>query len=766
MRKRIALTAALAAAAASADVYYNAKTFSANETTGDKVYIGHTGASDGGSASDALVTVQNGATWTAGADVYLGNSSGTSRLVVDNGGTLYVNDSKYLRVGIAGDGYAVVTNNGTINTYFLYFGERYGGSSTPRMDNFGNLTVRRGISFGERSETTYETVFHNHENASLSVLRGSEYDFYLGGRSPARLINEGTVTCQNGTSVRIGGALTPNGTGTLAMSNTASFVSGKEVRIGENRGKGSIILADSSSFDGATHGASVYLGYSASTEADVSLCDNSSFSCATLVMGRGDSSTAALTIADNSTLTFEGDLNVAKAANSVATFAIKNHSMTSYSKDVYLGVGASSVGTFRLDGTTALAMNGSFYLGNAAGARGIVELDGTSELAVPDGFVVGSAASEATGEVVVKGSAKLVAGGKLNVGTVADRPGVLKVCASGVVSATKLYVAAAKGVSSQSGELVVEGSGVVTNLSELLFGRGATAVGRCSMRGGKVFLAATSESEATPLTIGINSTSTAGSVSGWGFVGFDDPVAIMKNYSDLGHSTWGGLYLYGQVVADGDGVLRDLDFSRAGVCANSNYGKNDCGTNGWYAVNKGRLIMPRSLPRLAKNHATIGDYPTLSNPRLVNSFRYDFDKDAMEATGTYVYSELYAADRTDIPSGLPSGDKVHVAAVWRIGYFDENSGPAAAAPTAEPYSSVKLKFHYDPELPELGGVERIHVYRHDGTANGRWQIVGSDDGSSAPYVETRTLSGVDAGWNVGWFAIVGEMRPGALIILR
>ena len=327
-------------------------------------------------------------------------------------------------------------------------------------------------------------------------------------------------------------------------------------------------------------------------------------------------------------------------------------------------------------------------------------------------------------------------------------------------------MAAAKGVSSQSGELVVEGSGVVTNLCELLFGRGATAVGRCSMRGGKVFLAATSESETTPLTIGINSTSTAGFVSGWGFVGFDDPVAIMKNYSDLGRSVWGGLYLYGQVVADGDGVLRDLDFSRAGVCANSNYGKNDCGTNGWYATNKGRLIMPRSLPRLAKNHATIGDYPTLSNPRLVNSFRYDFDKDAMEATGTYVYSELYAADRTDIPSGLPSGNRVHVAAVWRIGYFDENSGPAAAAPTAEPYSSVKLKFHYDPDLRGLDGVERIHVYRHDGTANGRWQIVGSDDGSSAPYVETRTLSGVDAGWNVGWFAIVGEMRPGALIILR
>ena len=105
-----------------ADVYYNNKTFDVSETTEGKVYIGHANAADGGMASDALVTVKNGATWTAEDDIFLGNASGTSRLFVENAGMLYVNDSKYLYVGVVGDVNAVVTNKGEVNAANVYLG--------------------------------------------------------------------------------------------------------------------------------------------------------------------------------------------------------------------------------------------------------------------------------------------------------------------------------------------------------------------------------------------------------------------------------------------------------------------------------------------------------------------------------------------------------------------------------------------------------------------------------------------------------------------
>lgn len=781
--KKIAIImwAVMLSASIFADVYYNNKTFDVSETTEGKAYIGHANAADGGMASDALVTVKNGATWTAEDDIFLGNASGASRLFVENAGMLYVNDSKYLYVGVVGDVNAVVTNKGEVNAANIYLGYKDGGINTPRFDNFGTITIRNCLSIGEKSGSTLESVFYNHAGANLNITRTSygQYAFYLGGRAPARIINEGTIILEKAPILRLGGVLTAAGVGTLVMSNNASFTSGSQVRIGGKGSKGSIILTGNSVFNGTANNTEVSIGYSGDTgakggEGVVSLSDSASLSCKTLYLGRDNPSVASVVLSDDSTLTFEGALNVAYADNSVATFTINNHSMTSFDKDTYVGVGASSVGTFRLDGTTALTMNGCLELGKGAGARGIVELDGTSHLTIPNSYLIGGSVVGGTGEVYVAGAAALSVRGSLSIGTGENLPGILTVSENGVVASTNVSVAAKKGGASQYGTLNIANNGVVTNVCEMCFGRGTTAIGYCNMSGGSIFLDSTEKAALTPLTIGVNATSTVGFLKGWGFVGFDDPCAIMINYADLGRDTWGGISIYGKVTADGGGVERNLDFSRAGVNRSSgSWAGNGCGTNGWYAMNKGRLVMPRSLPRIAKSHATIGDYPTLTNPRFVNSFRYDFDTDTMNTTGTYVFSELYAVDRSDIPAGLPSGRGIHHSAVWRIGHFNSTATPDVddedlTADHKQDFTSLKLKFHYDPALAEIEGVRHVKVYRCTDSVNGGWKCVASITApdSDSPYIETVQMAPSSELWNCGWFAVVGTPKIGTVMVLR
>ena len=803
-----ALGVMLVACGLRADDYFNSKTFSASETTGGKVYIGHANATDDGSASDARVTVQNGAMWTAEGNVYLGNSAGTSRLLIDEGGTLYGNDSATLFVGETGGGFACVTNRGTLSVRYLHFGDQNGGASTSRLDNFASVVARYGFSMGERSATTSEAVFHNHAGASLSIERGSQYDFYLGGRSPAKLVNEGTITCKNSTHVRIGGALTSTGTGVLVMTNSGTFLSGSTVLLGRvNNGRGRIEMYDQSSFDGASRNATVNMGGESgnSGRAEIMLADRSSFSCKTLNIGSGKSSTASITLKDDSTLDFQGNLEVAKSQNSTGSFLLENHSMSAFPTNVHLGMGISSVGTFGLAGTTALTFAKDIRFGCAAGATGILALDGTAKMMFPDDFVVENHESGASARVQMDGAASLVVNGRLLVGKSSGHGGEVSLASNASVDVKgSLYIGSChdNSQSSVTGRMVVADRAllVCTNIfighSDAVSGKrkpglsgclevGDSAVvsnavlnlgaadseksshGKLAMRGGTVLFNAALASGMKPLVIGTGGTDASGEIRGWGTLEYLDVQTTFVDATSTSNS--GNANLYGQIVADGEGVARTLDCGRIGVMSWNGGTPNECGTNGWFAVNKGLLKMPRSLSRKTSNYDSVGDY-AVDRCRFVNTFKYTFDATAKAATGTYVWSELYATDRDDIPSGLPSGGGIHPTAVWRIGYFDSSAGPAVDEPTkeqAQMFASVKLRFHYTPELARIDDVCRVLVYRHDGTANGRWQIVGAAAPSeSSPYVETAALAPGDGTWNIGWLAIVGREPVGTKVIIR
>ena len=770
-----------------ADANYNGVASIGTGTVEEDVYIG--------TESGSAVTLQNGATWTVKANMYLGYNSKTSSLTVGKDAVLSMDDNntRYLFVGAANGAHGVVTNNGTMKLSHIQLapyahnitdsdkaddnlGKNY---RSGRFDNFGNVSVKRNLTLGawkdDNGEMEDVAVFHNHTNATLAINRADEYGFYVGGRSAGKLVNEGSVTCPKGTKVRIGGALTSKGTGMLLQSTNATFVSGGEVRIGENSGKGAIELYDNSCFKGGDNSSDVKVGYGASSEGSIILSDNSQFVCDLFYLGLGNSSRASLSMRDNSTFSFSGDFEIARGKGATGCFELLNHKASTFNKNIYLGMSTNSTGILRLDGDTALTFEKTLRLGCMNSSTGRVELAGSSSLTLTKNFTVGSYTNEnAFGEVCVSDKALFAVNGNLSVGTEDTRPGRLAVSGSGVVSATNISVAAKYGGSNQRGVLEIAENGAVTNVCEMRLGRGATSIGYCNMRGGSLFLDSTENAAAAPLTIGINATSTAGYLTGWGFVGFDDPVAIMRDYANLGRSTWGGLAIYGKITADGDGAERDLDFSRAGVnTSDGSWAGNTCRTNGWYAADKGRLVMPRSLPRIAKIHATIGDYPTLSNPRMVNSFRYDFDTATMNTTGTYVFSELYAVDRSDIPAGLPTGRGIYHSAVWRIGHFNASATPDVddedlTSKHKQNFSSLKLKFHYDPALAEIEDVRHVKVYRCTDTVNGGWRCVASITAPdpSSPYIETVEMAPSSELWNGGWFAVVGTPRVGTVMVLR
>ena len=131
-----------------------------------------------------------------------------------------------------------------------------------------------------------------------------------------------------------------------------------------------------------------------------------------------------------------------------------------------------------------------------------------------------------------------------------------------------------------------------------------------------------------------------------------------------------------------------------------------------------------------------------------------------------MFSELYAIDRDDIPAGLDEIGAEKIIAVWRIGYFSD--GPEIDEPTnPSPFTSAKLKFKYSPE--GLDGLRNVYVYRHDGTANGKWRRAGAraTPSKTMPVVSTRDFNSSSENWNLGWFAIVGRKQPfGSVMVLR
>lgn len=321
------------------------------------------------------------------------------------------------------------------------------------------------------------------------------------------------------------------------------------------------------------------------------------------------------------------------------------------------------------------------------------------------------------------------------------------------------------------GSLVVNDT--LSGVRLLKLGESAGSVGSLSVAGGAVIVnattAATTSSSGHSIYVGMvdesgEQTQTAiGSIRGYGKIGRseaddDSKHARIKNY--------------GQIVADGG----DLDLGLFRLVGLSTVDANKCGTNGWYAVNGGRLIYPRRLPVSSANHIAIGDYGTNTGAdgnldiSLVNSLQVQLYKDGSPRLDyQYNYAMLYAADRADIPGTIPcsadKGDKV--LGVWRLGHFSD-LGDVGATPqnpdSRFDTASVRIRF-------DDAGInwekDSVVLYRWNGS---KWDRVGKATegthiGTAAPQPRYESSDPND-NWNIGWYAVLRKRKTGLMVIVR
>ena len=301
-----------------------------------------------------------------------------------------------------------------------------------------------------------------------------------------------------------------------------------------------------------------------------------------------------------------------------------------------------------------------------------------------------------------------------------------------------------------TGRMIIGEGGVVSVTNLVAIGEKPGSSGTLELRGGTLKVVGSGSD--WKVFLGESATNTTGRITGWGAIEtISNKLRIM---------------MYGQVIADGEGMERDLNLSHfRTVGTNSTLNLNVCGTNGWFSVNKGRLIYPRSQDCSANkaSHPTIGDYPTRTTPNLMNSFTYTL---VTKPNATYYnFAELYAPDRTDIPEGLPlySSHDV-VAGVWRFGL--SSVAGTAAVPTPISFGGMRLTFRYDWRGMDAEN-QSLYVYRHDGSAGGSWTRVGKAEiSSTANTITTDAFDASSETWNAGWFAVVAQRPSGMTVILR
>lgn len=322
-------------------------------------------------------------------------------------------------------------------------------------------------------------------------------------------------------------------------------------------------------------------------------------------------------------------------------------------------------------------------------------------------------------------------------------------------------------------------TGIVTNegmvlYKDLILCPGGTQHGLYVMRGGTNYNTACKSSGVSVLTVGNDNSGSAGVIRGWGY--WDRGGDTGKNAGNI------NMMMHGQVIADGEGSERDMDMGwfrtvNAGDTSESNVS----GTNGWFAVNKGRLVYPhrQELTPADKRsvNVTVGDgrkNQTWDSPSdVVNTVRL---KGSMLSTyvgyGAWPYAQLYASDRSDIPDLTPVRPK-HPKGRWlgvfRLGFFSGAKNPNVNPTSGNvSFEKMSLKIRYDHIGLKVNRNPKITLYRYDGT-NGWVEQTTQIHDSESPYISVedlapRTVTSSDK-WNLGWFAIKADYELTGLVLL-
>lgn len=435
-----------------------------------------------------------------------------------------------------------------------------------------------------------------------------------------------------------------------------------------------------------------------------------------------------------------------------------------------MDIGANRAGVrgrLVMDGGAVVSNLTTLNVGMADGTRGEVAMKGSSAFVAGAGKrmnVYVAQGERSTGELRMQDNATILNPNRFRIGIGGFTTGVVELAGHAVVSnINDKQVLVCAQTNTWASLTVADDARLCGAITNLQIGTKKNSWGELRLRGGSVSVQAQASASVWQLFVGYDDANgTHGRIRGWGRL-------VKVGSSELRLTT------AGQFIADGEGAARDLDlsiFRTAG--AGDKVVSNSCGSNGWYAVNGGRLFYPRTQNCAANTvgHPALGDHPTRNmEPQLVNALKYTMTTPPNRQY--YHYVALYAPDRTDIPA-LPTGKVDRVQGVLRIGTSSSLTlGAVDTPPDPIAFAGCGFTLRYDAAGLDVAADEkpyRVRLYRHDGTADGVWtKLAEQDHDPASPLVNCldQRFDSSSAAWNWGWFTVVAH-RPekGLTIIVR
>lgn len=253
-----------------------------------------------------------------------------------------------------------------------------------------------------------------------------------------------------------------------------------------------------------------------------------------------------------------------------------------------------------------------------------------------------------------------------------------------------------------------------------------------------------------------------GQVSGWGTVlGRGDNAGSV--YARLGN---------GRIVADGEGVEQTLDCSAMWQVTNVLFGVESARTNGWYAVNKGAVIMPGVNVVLdnggdnwgfQQGTNAVGCCRSLRKPDLINAVFMNVRVE-WKAAGKNLGVMLLASDRSDAHADA-LGDKYAPLGFWKAGVFDTRTDFSTA--TRQNIQWAELDFRYDQSKVKDSG-NKLAVLRWSET-DGAWTRLARYDRQPDDFIVSSgrfTEPSDDPVWGIGLFCVAEVFESPTVISLR
>lgn len=376
----------------------------------------------------AIMTVQNGATVDAGADLnrdtYIARGSAVAAVTVTGVGTTWTSHGR-LHVGDLGDGSLVVSAGASLTSAGGVFGEASSGIGNVVIDGAGSSWTSAGeiivgaegdgtLTIANGGDVSSQAGIVADEDGSIGAVTvsgaGSSWDMAqntyvgFGGVGTLSVLNGGAITGQDGLigleagsngHVEINGAgsswITPriitvgfDGAGVLDVTNGGVVIS-QAGYIGDNAGSTGLANVSGSDAFWDVNGV-LHVGFGASGTLNIS--DEGGVEALSVVVGSNPGGTGAVTLdGDDSSLTALNSLFVAEQG--AGTLLVQNGAEL-YSLNADIGREAGSDGELLIDGAQWLS-SGNMRVG----------VDGEGALIVTNGGVVASSGVSIGGQTGV-----------------------------------------------------------------------------------------------------------------------------------------------------------------------------------------------------------------------------------------------------------------------------------------------------------------------------------------------------------------------------